>query len=101
MGKVRKNPMTVVPKKTKSLVWRYFGDNLDGVHSHCILCKEKSKTISIKINDGSTKPLWSHLASFHKSEWKDIEMEEVRKEKEKDDNVNRATLLKVFSVWEM
>ena len=32
--------------------------------------------VSIKVNDGSTKPLLSHIQYFHKGEWKDIEKEE-------------------------
>ena len=38
-----KDPKCVVPKSPKSLVWQHFGDNLDGQHARCTLCKEKGK----------------------------------------------------------
>jgi hypothetical protein len=56
MGRPSKDPNTVIPKKPQSLVWQHYGDNQDGVHAHCILCKEKNKNVSFKINDFSTKP---------------------------------------------
>ena len=55
MWRPTKDPKCVVPKRPKSLVWQHFGDNLDGQHAHCTLCKEKGKAESLKINDFSTK----------------------------------------------
>ena len=72
MGRPTKDPKSVVPKRPKSLVWQHFGDNFDGQHAHCLLCKQKGKAESIKINDFSTKALWNHMESFHKEEWRDL-----------------------------
>ena len=59
-----KDSKCVVPKSPKSLVWQHFGDNLDGQHAHCTLCKGKGKAESLKINDFSTKVLWNHQEQF-------------------------------------
>ena len=64
MGRPTKDPKCVVPKRPKSLVWQHFGDNLDGQHARCTLCKEKGKAESLKINDFSTKVLWNHQEQF-------------------------------------
>ena len=37
MGRPTKDPKSVVPKRPKSLVLQYFGDNLDKEHAHCTL----------------------------------------------------------------
>ena len=94
MGRPTKDPKSVVPKRPKSLVWQHFGDNLGGQHAHCILCKEKGKAESIKINDFSTKALWNHLESFHKEEWRDIKTEEAKIESEKEKAVKKAPVKK-------
>ena len=79
MVRPAKDPKTSIPKKPQSLVWRHFGDNLDGQHVHCVVCREKGDSVSIKISDFSTKSLWNHLDSFHKKEFKDIKAEEKEK----------------------
>ena len=83
MGRPTKDSKSVVPKRPKSLVWKQFGDNLNGQHAHCTLYKEKGKAESIKINDFSTQPLCNYLESFHKSEWRDIKAKEVKIEADK------------------
>ena len=63
MGRPKKDPNVVVPKNAKALVWTHFGDSLDGVHAHCLLCKNvnNNNIVSIKVLDGSTKSLWNHI----------------------------------------
>ena len=71
-------------------MWRHFGDSLDGLHVYCVLCKETDSNVSLKIKDGSTKPLRTHLAAFHKEHWKDIVSEEEKIAEEKENNVKKA-----------
>ena len=78
MGHPKKDPNVVIPKNAKALVWTHFGDSLDGVHAHCLLCKNvnNNNIVSIKIVDGSTKALRNHIQSRHNSEWLDLLNEE-------------------------
>ena len=58
MGRVTKDTNSVIPRKTTPKVWKYFGDNLDGVKVYCLTCRdEKNINSCLKISDGSTKPL--------------------------------------------
>jgi hypothetical protein len=91
----------VIPKKPKSKVWKYYGDNFDGQYAHCLICKEKNKTVSIKVMDGSTKGLRVHLKTLHTEEWKDVEQEK-QEEQEKTKKVepksdNTPKIADVFS----
>ena len=78
MGRPKKDPNVVVPRNAKALVWAHFGDSMDGLHAHCLLCKNANNNniVSIKILDGSTKSLRNHIQSRHNSEWLDLVNEE-------------------------
>ena len=92
MGRPMKEPNTVKPRKITSKVWQHFGDNLDGVHAFCILCKDhKDKMIVIKALN-TTKALRCHLSSFHKPEWKDIVTEEEKEAKENKERAEKAKI---------
>ena len=57
-GEASKGSQYCNTKKTAYKVWKYFGDNMDGVKVYCLTCSEERKiTTCLKICDGSTKPL--------------------------------------------
>ena len=69
----------VMPSKHASKVWKYYGDNLDGEFSHCLLCKyhpTRGGEVHIKVNNGSTTAMRNHLKSHHWKEFLDMEAEE-------------------------
>ena len=84
MEENERNPKYSIPKHTKALVWRHFRDNKDGETVSCFLCSPRK--VNIKIQAASTKSPRTHLSSYHKEEWKNIEREErERGEKEKEE----------------
>ena len=72
-----KKPYAVIVTKTKADVWTYFGGNLDGKYAHSLPCnKNKTDIICIKVSDGSTIALITHLKTFNNDFWLDIMNEE-------------------------
>ena len=68
-----------MPSKHASKVLKYYGDNLDGEFSHCLLCKyhpTRGGEVHIKVNNGSTTAMRNHLKSHHRKEFLDMEAEE-------------------------
>ena len=81
VGRPPKDPRQSIPKHTKALVWKHFGDNEDGDTVRCLLCSPH--IFNMKIRNASTKSPRTHLASYHKEEWKEIKKEEKEKHAEK------------------
>ena len=72
----------VKPTTTKSGIWKYFDDCLDGQHAKCKLCLSAGSEVKYKLSRGSTKSLRSHLERKHRNEWQDMRGAEESKEAE-------------------
>ena len=76
------NPLSVKPSNPKSLLWRYYGDCLNGVQAFCVLCKEsKEEEVKVKVCQRSIGGLKSHL-NTHKEEYQEFILEEEKKKAE-------------------
>ena len=76
----RLNPLSIKPDRPKSLLWQHFGDCLNGSQAFCLICKNsKNEEVRVKIKDGSTGGMKSHLKSAHKKEYEEFLVEEEKK----------------------
>lgn len=83
------NPLSVKPSNPKSLLWRYYGDCLNGVQAFCLLCKEsKEEEVKVKVCQGSTGGLKSHLKT-HKKEYQEFILAEEKKKADEDASKSR------------
>ena len=74
------NLLSVKPDRPKSLLWQHFGDCLNGSQAFCLICKNsKNEEIRVKVKDGSTGGMKSHLKAAHKKEYEEFLINEEKK----------------------
>ena len=66
----------VRPVRTKSLVWKYFEDNKDGVHIFCVLCAEANIDTLQKLTGSNTTGMRNHLQKKHEEEFVNLFIKE-------------------------
>ena len=85
--------LRIKPTATKSGIWKYFDDCLDGQHAKCKLCLSAGQEVKYKMSGGSTKSLRSHLERKHRNEWQDMKGEEEAKENEVGEKQRKLKVL--------
>ena len=81
---------------TKSGVWKFFDDCLDGQHARCKICLSAGHEVKYKLSGGSIKSLRGHLERKHRAEWQDMRGDEEAKEVNK--SLNALEYLKIFEM---
>ena len=81
------NEKQVKPSNPKSLLWKHFGDDLNGSTAHCQICKGANRDVHIKMTQGGTGGRKSHLKT-HKTEYQQFQADY---EKEKKDEADTPT----------
>ena len=74
---------------TKSGVWKFFDDCLDGQHARCKICLSAGHEVKYKLSGGSIKSLRGHLERKHRAEWQDMRGDEEAKEADLADRLQK------------
>ena len=85
--------LAVKPATTKSGIWKFFDDCLDGQHARCKICLSAGNEVKYKLSGGSTKSLRGHLERKHRAEWQDMRGDEEAKDADVADRMQRKPKL--------
>ena len=66
----------VIPRASRSMVWRYYEDCYNGRQVKCKLCAQKGKEAKYVITDHRTTSIRENLMKKHKNEFDDLKAEE-------------------------